>query len=216
MGSSAQYNRRQAYRYAPPPVMAPVLSIIHGGTRTRVDSVIDINLRGARVAFDGAEMHNFSSGQEVTVTLQAPGLDGSVEIDARIVFSAKQGQRHIIALVFISEPDLADRTDSNFFSVFNRREDQRAASVAAISAVLMANREASDEIAGFEVKVINHSSKGIGFTVDQTLDDLIRGREAVDLRIQTDGSEDVQQLSARILHRVTRSDTIYYGCMFSA
>jgi hypothetical protein len=216
MGSSAQYNRRRAYRYAPPQVMAPVLSITHDGTRTRVDSVIDINLRGARVAFDGAEVHNFNSGQEVTVTLQAPGLDGSVDIGARVVFSAKQGQRHVIALVFISEPDLADRADGNFFSIFNRREDQRAASVAAITAMLMANRAASDDITGFEVKVINHSSKGIGFTVDETLDNLIRGREAVDLRIQTDSDEDASQHTARILHRVTRSDTIYYGCMFSA
>lgn len=196
--------------------MEPVLSIIYGGSRRHVDSVIDINLRGARVAFDGAEVHNFSSGEEVTVTLQAPGLDGAVDIDARIVFSAKQGHRHIIALVFISKPDLADRADANFFSILNRREDQRASSVAAITAMLMASREASDEITGFEVKVLNHSSKGIGFTVDQALDNLIRGREAVDLRIQTDSDEDASQHTARILHRVTRSDTIYYGCIFSA
>jgi len=196
--------------------MEPVMTLLVDGTRTPVDSVIDINLHGARVRFAEQSALHLRPGQKVTVTLQAPGLDGCVDIESSIVFSAVKESRIVVALKFISEPDLGDRTDGNFFSIFNRREQRREVGVAALRAMLVANREAPDNLGDIEVKVINHSKRGIGFVVDRTLDDLLRGREVVDLKIHTQAEVNPLPQSARILHRVLRSDTIYYGCMFAA
>ncbi len=207
-------DRRQAYRCEPSQLMAPVLSIIHNGRRLQAERVIDVTLRGARVEFASAAGAAITSGAAITVTLMAPGLDGCADVAARVVFSASRGQRHVVAMVFVDEPDVADRCDSAFFSVFNRRSTQRSDGVTAISAMLLPGDDQPAE--PIELKVINHSSGGIGFLVDAALDELIRGRDALDIAVHSDDAGEPRHRTARVLHRATNANAIYYGCMYAA
>lgn len=215
MDSAASTDRRQAYRYSPPPIMEPIVTVIDRGSRARAHSVVDINLRGARLAFKGEDAPHLAAGQTVTIAMQAPGLDGAVDIKARVVFSAKQDHRHVVAVVFTNLPDIDDRVDAAFFSVFNRRQDERPDCGMRINAVVLADNSDDSEPTGFEIRVVNHTNKGMGFVVNRALDRLINGRDAIELAIQTQDRPEPRHVSARILHRAMRTDTVYYGCIFN-
>lgn len=215
MEAAIQDNRRQAYRYAPPLVMEPIFTLIRDGERTRAQSVVDINVRGARVCFPNAAAPKIHPGDEVVASVQAPGLDGCVDFPARVVFSAEQDAQRLIALMFRQVPDIDDRVDANFFSVFNRRQDERPDSGIRVNAVVHATADADNEPTGFEIRVVNHTSKGIAFVVNKALDRLIEKRDTVDLSIQTAEQTEPQRVSARVLHRAVRAEAIYYGCMFN-
>ena len=57
---------------------------------------------------------------------------------------------------------------------------------------------------------------GIGFVVDASVDDLLRGRDALNLVLRSRDDEPPRTLTARVLHRATRSGSVYYGCTFAA
>ncbi|MCZ6774425.1 MAG: hypothetical protein O7G83_20900 [Proteobacteria bacterium] len=205
-------NRRERYRLEPSPVLEPILSIIHDGRRVTADTVIDVNLSGARVAFEGSITLNIVPGENVTASVQAPGLDGCADIPARIIFSAIKASRHVVALVFTQTPDLSDRATSDFFSVFNRRADLREAASepeSAASATLVGE-------ARVDLKVLNHSTRGIGFIVDEQTDALLRERQSLALAIQLPQQHDPVAVSVRICHRAALTDTVYYGCMIQS
>lgn len=210
MQTALDDNRREAYRYYPSPVMEPMLSIVHDGARSRADSVLDINMRGVRVSFEPERAPRVRAGEEVGVSIQAPGLDGCADFGARVVFSAGQEGKQVLALVFTSRPDVADRADRYFFSMFNRRQAERSEDAAAIDAELLPARADGERIS---IRVVNHSAGGIGFVVDPEVDAIIRGSEAIDIAIRT--RDDAREVTARVLHRASRAGTVYYGCTFA-
>jgi len=124
-------NRRETYRYSPPPVLTPRLAVINDGQRVFAERIKDINSRGARIEFPLDLAPSLRPGSEVTVSGFAPGLDGCVDIPARVVFSAVKetagsSSRVVVGLLFKTLPDVADRADGAFFEVFNRRATRRA------------------------------------------------------------------------------------------
>jgi hypothetical protein len=208
-GNTDYLDRRERYRLEPPPVLEPILTIIRGGLRISAERVIDVNMSGARAEFDASEPFDIAPGQDVTVSVQAPGLDGSADISARIVFSSVRQSRHVVGLVFTQTPDLSDRSTSDFFSVFNRRGSRRNSTPAGhngVSARLL-------DPARVELKVINHTSQGIGFIVDEKTDGLLRDRDSLALTLQMPEDAVQVEVTVRICHRASRSDSVYYGCM---
>lgn len=215
MDAGQAENRRRAYRYEPPPVLEPLVNVLHQGRRNQVVRVIDINMRGARFALDNVSSAHLTPGLEITVSIQAPGLDGVVNVPARIVFNANQNEQTVLAVVFEMVPDVDDRVDGHFFNIFNRRQEQRRDQVNAVSAVILASGNSAADSTGFEVEVVNHSTHGIGFVVNSSVDQWIRGRDALNLAIQVGDTETSRQLTAKVLHRATRDDHVYYGCVFA-
>ena len=131
MPDLAPVNRREAYRFSPPPVLTPRLAIINDGQRVFAERIKDINSRGARIEFPLDRAPSLLPGSEVTVSGFAPGLDGCVDIPARVVFSAVRETTGssawvVVGLLFKTLPDVADRADGAFFEVFNRRAAPRA------------------------------------------------------------------------------------------
>ena len=204
-------NRRQMYRFAPPPAGAPALAVQSGAQRITADFIIDVNLGGVRVAFPLEGCPAFASGDAVTVAIRAPGLEGSAEMRGRVVFAADGGGRRVVALAFIDPPDLADRATAEFFMVFNRREDPRETAPASevIEALVLDADGQPDGV--IDVKVLNQSPKGIGFVVDGATDAFMRACDAVAIALETPG-EDVTTRPAQLLRRVNREDNVYYGC----
>lgn len=208
-------DRRVAYRFAPPPVMEPLLSVICDGERVTATAVLDATLGGARVEFTGGQHGALTPGREVTASVQAPGLDGWADIPARIVFSAMQDGRHVVGLVFIEQPDLSDRATSAFFTVFNRREQERETAQAPerrVSARVLGDDRSATPL---EVEVLNHSSKGLGFVVDKSLDERLRGRDSIPLAVTLPDGGAQTTVELRICHRATRTDAVYYGGVFA-
>ncbi len=214
MTQLAHDDRRRCYREQPDQVMEPILNLIHDGSRTLVEDVVDINLRGTRVAFERNRAPRLSPGQDLTASIQAPGLDGCLNISSRVVFNASQGERQLIALVFTELPDITDRTDASFFSVFNRRRNEREAEPPALTAVLLGDAPEDTDCTGIQLNILNHSTKGIAFVVDEQLDSLIRSRENIELAIEAGDGTPARRERARIARRVIRGDEIFYGCMF--
>jgi hypothetical protein len=202
-------NRRERYRLEPPPVLEPILSVIHDGRRVTADTVIDVNLSGARVEFDLSKTLTFGPAQTVTVSVQAPGLDGCADMPARIVFSGTKASRQIVGLVFTETPELSDRSTSDFFGVFNRRADRREAASERESAV--AAYVVGDT--GLSLKVLNHSASGIGFMVDESTDTVLREHGSLALELELPQQDDRVTVSVRVCHRAARHDAVYYGCM---
>lgn len=209
-------NRRQAYRCEPSPVLEPIFSLFWNDRRVSARRVIDVNMRGARVEFRSVDIPQLKPGSELTATIQAPGLDGWLDIDARVVFNAARGEHTVLALVFPHTPDVADRSDAAFFSVFNRRQERRDERADDLEATL--SREQFEELKEDEVplRVVNHSSGGIGFVVDESMDHLLRGRDALSVTLRMTKTEPPRTLTAKVLHRATRSGHVYYGCTFAA
>lgn len=212
-GEKTESNRREVYRLAPERVMQPVLSVLCGGERLMASRVIDVTLGGARIEFEGAKHTAIVPGREVTASVQAPGLDGWADLPARVVFSAVRRQRHVVGLVFTARPDLSDRATGAFFSVFNRRELEREPAPAEqVSAQLFPQGPETEPV---RVEVLNHSPKGLGFVVDQALDELLRGRDSVPLSVSRPDGGEQTTVELRICHRATRTDAVYYGGVFA-
>ena len=216
MEHSQQDNRRELYRCEPESVMEPVLDVIHEQQTRRAARVIDINARGARIALAEGDGLNLVQGSPIHVTIMAPGLDGRASIEARVVFSASKAGEHLLALAFIDVPDVSDRSEPTFFSVFNRRSDRRSADESSISAVLITDEGKEEPEHGLLLNVVNHSDRGIGFVVNANVDDLIRGRDSLSLTIASRSNTQPRVLTARVQHRATRAGEIYYGCSFAA
>ena len=134
MADLTPINRRVTYRFSPPPVLTPRLAVISGGQRVFAERIKDINSRGARIEFRVDRAPRLHPGSDVTISGFAPGLDGCVDIPARVVFSAVKettgdtadAARVVVGLLFKTLPDVADRADGAFFEVFNRRATVRA------------------------------------------------------------------------------------------
>ncbi len=216
MEHSQEQNRRRAYRYQPEPVMEPIFSILHGDQRCKAERVIDINARGARVAVNEQDKINLAADARLRASIMAPGLDGCVDIEARVVFNAINSGQQLLALAFDMVPDVADRIDPAFFRVFNRRGDMRSSDESSISAVLVTDDEAEEPEHGLMLNVVNHSDRGIGFMVDEHADIHVRGRKALRLTIASKSTGGPHQLTAHVQHRATRAGAVYYGCSFAA
>jgi hypothetical protein len=185
MQSPAPDNRRNTYRFHPSVVLEPLMTLIQDGERHRVDTVINISWRGARISFHGKQRPLFTVGDCCVASIQAPGLDGCVDIPARLVFRSNQDTHDVLALVFTSVPAIDDRVDGAFFSVFNRRQDQRRTNRGAVSAFLVPPDATAEDITAIQVAVVNHTSNGMAFIVDRKLANIFLHRDAVTLAIQT-------------------------------
>ncbi len=211
MNNEIQRNRRLMYRLEPAPVWAPALSIVADGQHIRVETVIDVNLRGVRIALPLAGNLTLTRGQLVTTSIQAPGLDGSVEIRGRLVFTADGGGHRVVAVEFLDKPDLMDRTTADFFSVFNRRQDLRLSPSAGevIEAIVLDADGQPDGV--IDLTLLNQSAAGIGFVVDAMTDAFMRDCEAVALTLDLP-TEDNEKRAVHLRHRSHREDAVYYGC----
>jgi hypothetical protein len=204
-------DRRRAYRYSPPLLMEPQLHVVHDGDRLPVIDVLDINARGARLCFALSRRARFTVGGEVRVVAQAPGLDGLVDICAQVVFSATRDDRVVAGFVFDRLPDVGERADGVFFSVFNRRIAERAEPT-----VVACLATPAVESCG-PLEVINHSEHGIGFLVGAELDTALRGLAQLELALsRADEPGASSRVTAEVRHRVRHGDTVYYGCRFAA
>ena len=124
MTNKINSNRRQYYRCQPASPDAPLLSIVHQGRRCEATSVIDVSLKGVRVAFDGSPAP-LMAGDRVTVSIRSSGFGNAAEIAGRVVFSFERGAQRVVAITFCESPNLGDGMTADFFRVFNRREDLR-------------------------------------------------------------------------------------------
>lgn len=199
-------DRRSAYRYSPPRLLEPQINLIHAGGRVPVVEVFDINAYGARLGFTVSRRTELRPGIDVQVAAQAPGLDGVVDIAARVVFSVVRAQRLAVGLVFAPLPDVGERADGVFFSIFNRRADERA------EQAFEARLTAPVEDPAHRLQVLNHSGRGIGFVVEPGLDRLLRERSHVELEMTLPGSRGDRRVTAEVRHRADLADTVYYGC----
>ncbi|MGE0485999.1 MAG: PilZ domain-containing protein [Gammaproteobacteria bacterium] len=213
--ASASYDpmrgdRRLTYRYTPTLLLEPQVHVVHGDTRLPAIDVVDITARGARLGFALSRRPAFRPGEDVRVVAQAPGLDGPVDIPARVVFCATADERVVAGLVFDLLPDVGERADGVFFSVFNRRMATRTGRAAATVIARLTVPVLADPL-----EVINHSARGIGFLVDGALDRQLRDLDQVELALSLPGDTAPHPVTAEIRHRACRSDTVYYGCRFA-
>jgi hypothetical protein len=197
------------YRFEPPPVAAPKLAISGKGWRIAAEMVIDVNLKGVRIAVPLGVCPAFARSDEVLATIEAPGLAGSAEIRSRIAFVADGGGRRVLALEFMDTPDLTDRATAEFFCVFNRREDRRqgAGAAATVEALVLDAEGQPDGV--IDLCVLNRSPKGIGFVVDGATDAFMRDHDTVAIKLPAPGAD---ERAARVRHRADRDDSVYYGC----
>lgn len=206
-------NRRLVYRLQPPPVWAPIFSVMVNGTRCTAEQVIDVNLNGVRVTFAASKLAALTAGALVTTSIQAPGLDGSADISGRVVFSAIHGASLVVAIAFIETPDLADRVTADFFSVFNRREDEREMTAPGSDRISALVLNAAGEADGvIDLMLRDHSNKGVGFIVDEHTDAFLQdtaGGLALPLPHQQEAV-----WPAQVRRREAREDTVHYGCTF--
>ena len=212
MTNKTNNNRRQYYRYAPPAVGAPVLSVVHQGRRCRAASVIDVSLKGVRVVFAAGELPPLAAGEFVTTSIQSLGMGDSADIGGRVVFSVERGEHWVVAISFSEMPDLGDGMTADFFRVFNRRENRRrnaAPGSDKVSALVLNAAGEADAI--IDLLLRDHSVKGIGFVVDPRTDAYMRDGTALALPLP-----DRQQTvwPAQIRRRNAHEGAIHYGCTF--
>ena len=216
MNESSVLDRRQKYRCEPAPVWAPLVSLISAGRRFSANKVVDVTLDGARLELSANDAAAFTQGQEVTASIQAPGLDGCADIRGRIVFRADHAGRNVLAIAFTETPDLSERSTAHFFSVFNRREDKRAASdpgADVVSAVLLNAEGEADAV--IDLTLVDHSAKGVGFSVDPHTDRFIRDSDPAAVALSLPDQQDATR-PAQLRRREARQDGVYYGCTFGA
>ncbi len=211
MTTSTDTNRRQYYRCQPALLDSPVLSIIHQGRRSEATSVIDVSLKGVRVALDGALLP-LSAGDQVTVAIQSQAMGSAAEIQGRVVSSFERGAQRVVAISFCELPNLGDGMTADFFRVFNRREDLRSSALPGrdkVSALVLNAAGEADAIVDLLLR--DHSSKGVGFVVDTRTDAFMRDGTGLALPLP-----DRQQAvwPAQIRRRDAHNGAVHYGCTF--
>ena len=209
--------RRAVYRHEPPPVLEPMLSILHDGRRAVASAVIDVTLTGMRVEFDDSQAVRFVPPEDVILSVQSPGLDGYVSIAARIAFSDYTSERNVVGLEIIDTPELSERVTSTFFSIFNRRGKIRETVThgkSDILAYLLDSANDSSVAATLEVGVVNYSPMGIGFLAGAETDSVLRDRASASLALKLSEEDEFATFPVRICHRAAQSDAVYYGCLF--
>jgi hypothetical protein len=212
MTNKTNTNRRQYYRYEPPTLDAPVLSLLHDGRRCRAVSVIDVNLKGVRLVFAADALPPLLAGTVVTTSLQAPDGGASTDIAGRIVFSFERGEHCMVAIAFSSTPDLGDGMTADFFRVFNRRADLRRnlpPGSKQVSALVLNAAGEADAI--IDLVLRDHSDQGIGFVVDTRTDAYMRDGASLALPLP----DRLQAVwPAQIRRRDAHAGAIHYGCTF--
>ncbi len=212
MGNTTNTNRRQYYRHEPPPLGAPILSLVHDGKRCTAEQVIDVSLKGVRLVFRATELATLTAGDVVATAIKAPGLHGAADIAGRVVFSFVRGVHKVVAITFTALPDLGDGATADFFRVFNRREDLRrnaAPGSDSFSALVLNADGSADGV--IDLRLRDHCAKGIGFVVDSHTDAFMRDGAALALPLP-----DRQQAvwPAQVRRRDAHDDAVHYGCTF--
>lgn len=213
MVNTTNSNRRQVYRLQPPPVWAPIFSIIVAGRQHTAAKVIDVNLQGVRVTFGAADLSALTPAALVTTSIRAPGLDGAVDIRGRVVFAMTRGDGLVVAIAFLDPPDLSDRVTADFFRVFNRREDERRRSAPGqdrISALVLNAAGEADGV--IDLVLRDHSDKGVGFVVDQPTDAFLQNSAGLALPLSNQGAA---VRPAQLRRRDAYDDAFHYGCTFA-
>lgn len=212
MIKNADTNRRQYYRYEPPVLNAPVLSIVRAGRRCEATCVTDISLKGVRAVFADDALTPLAAGDLVTTSIRSASMGNSTEIPGRVVFSFERGAQRVVAISFSEVPNLGDGMTADFFRVFNRREDLRRSvlpgSDKMCALVLNAAGEADAII---DLLLRDHSCKGVGFVVDTRTDTFMRDGAALALPMP-DREQTVWP--AHIRRRNAHDGAIHYGCTF--
>jgi len=212
MGSTS--NRRELYRFEPPPLAAPRFSIMRGDRRIAAEHVIDVNLRGLRVAFATRDLTNLAVGEHVMCMIEAQGLAGDADIRGRVVFSFGRADSLVVAIAFTETPDLGDRVTAEFFSTFNRREDLRtiAETDERLSALVLDSAGQADGV--IELKLRDRSAKGVGFVVDPRTDAFMRDTPGASVAIPLHDDDAVTPTQVR--RREAKADAVHYGATFAA
>lgn len=205
-------NRRQYYRHEPPPLGPPILSVIHGGQGCTAEQVINVSLKGVRLSFADAALLPLAAGDLVTTSIKSQGLLKTIDIAGRVVMSFTRGPQRIVAIAFTDAPDLGDGVTADFFRVFNRREDLRrnaAPGSDTLSALVLNAEGVADGV--IDLKLRDHSDKGIGFMVDNHTDAFMRDGASLALPLP-DRLQAVR--AAQVRRRDAHADTVHYGCTF--
>jgi hypothetical protein len=211
MGSTN--NRRTLYRFEPPPLAAPRFSITRGDRRVAAEHVIDVNVKGVRVAFATHDLTSLVVGAHVMCVIEARGLAGKAEIRGRVVFSFSRADSLVVAIAFTETPDLGDRVTAEFFSIFNRREDLRTAAETdePLSALVLDSTGQADGV--IELKLRDRSAKGVGFVVDPRTDAFMRDTPGASVAIPL---RDDAVTPAQVRRREAKADAVHYGATFEA
>jgi hypothetical protein len=212
MTNKTNNNRRQYYRYEPPANAAPLLSLVLGGHRCPAQQVIDVSLKGIRLAFSDSELPPLAAGTPITASIKAAGLRDAADIAGRVVLSFVRGSQRVVAIAFTDTPDLADRATADFFRIFNRREDLRRSAAPGrdtVSALVLNADGLADGVIDLELRDL--SDKGIGFVVDSHTDAFMRDGAALALPLP-----DRQQavFPAQVRRRNACDGGVHYGCTF--
>ena len=212
MANKTNTNRRQYYRYEPPALDAPVLSLVHNGRRYQAASVIDVSLKGVRLVFASQTLPPPVAGAVVTTSIQAAGSAASTDLAGRVVFCFERGEHWMVAIAFSATPDLDDGMTADFFRVFNRRADLRRMLPPGsnqMSALVLNAAGEADAIVDLLLR--DHSDQGLGFVVDTRTDAFMRDGASLALPLP-----DRQQAvsPAQIRRRDAHQGAIHYGCTF--
>ena len=153
-----------------------------------------------------------AAGDFVTTSIKSQGLLRATDIAGRVVVSFTRGAQRIVAIAFTDVPDLGDGVTADFFRVFNRREDLRrnaAPGSTTLSALVLNAEGVADGV--IDLKLRDHSDKGIGFVVDNHTDAFMRDGASLALPLP-----DRQQAvcAAQVRRRDAHDDTVHYGCTF--
>jgi hypothetical protein len=213
MINKSNNNRRQYYRHEPPLLGAPILSVVHGGHRCTAEQVIDVSLKGVRLVFSSAELPALAAGDLIATSITAPGLRGAADIPGRVVFSFARGAQRVVAITFSHTPDLGDDATADFFRIFNRREDLRrnaAPGRDTLSALVLNEDGVADGV--IDLKLRDHSAKGIGFVVDNHTDAFMRDGASLALPFP---DREQAVCPAQVRRRDAHDDAVHYGCTFN-
>lgn len=209
--TSTHDDRRRLYRLQPAPDSAPMLALDDGARRWPEAQVIDVNLHGVRVRLAGGGT-GLATGDHVHATIEAVGLAGTARLPGRVVFARGDEAVQIVAIAFLARPDLGNSVTAEFFSVFNRRGDQRERSAPAQARVSALVLNAAGEADGvIDLMLRDHSAKSVGFVVDASTDAFLRDSDGLALP-RPDRREAVWP--AQVRRRQAEGGAVYYGCTF--
>jgi hypothetical protein len=209
-------DRRRLYRLQPAPDSAPMLALDDDARRWPQAQVLDVNLHGVRVRIAGDHGPNLGAGDPVHATIEAIGLAGTARLPGRVVFARVEDGAQIVAIAFLTRPDLGNSVTAEFFSVFNRRGDERERSAPAHARVSALVLNAAGEADGvIDLMLRDHSAKSVGFVVDASTDAFLRDSDRSGLALpRPDMREAVWP--AQVRRREADGGAVYYGCTFDA
>jgi len=216
----AQDNRRCAYRVSL--FTSDHLQLqLHGQHRQWVpDRISDVSSHGARICFENNHIPDLATGDEISVRIISSGLQGQVNLAARVTFTDDNLRGRIFGLKFLSNTELIQRSNCDLLQIFNRRSAYRGVepeASARIHATVQA-QSLDQELSAAQrtATVHNISTTGVCLRVDEDLGLALEKGQRLGLLLKIPGTVAAREYCAQIRNISDKDERAQrlFGCHF--